>query len=63
MAGNRAMRAWTAMARELDVEILAPQHGAVFRGKEMVRRFYDWCDDLACGIDLIPAVYTAPSLG
>ena len=53
MAANRAMKAWAAMARTLDIEIIAPQHGALFRGKEQVNRFIDWCDGLACGVDLI----------
>ncbi len=62
MANNRALRAWTAMARKLDVEILAPQHGALFRGKSMVERFYAWCDELACGTDLLPDAYAIPPL-
>ncbi len=53
MATNRALRAWTKLARQLDVEVIAPQHGALFRGKEMVSRFLDWCDSLECGIDVM----------
>lgn len=53
MAGNKAMRLWAAMARELDVETIAPQHGAVFRGKALVARFVDWCEKLPCGLDLV----------
>jgi flavorubredoxin len=60
MAGNKAMHAWAEMARTLDIEIIAPQHGALFRGKEQVNRFIDWCDMLPCGIDLLPEVFTAP---
>ncbi len=53
MAGNRAMQAWAAMVRTLDIDIIAPQHGALFRGAEMVERFIAWCDGLQCGVDLI----------
>jgi flavorubredoxin len=60
MQSNRALRAWTKMARTLDVEIIAPQHGLLFRGKEMVRQFYDWCDGLACGIDVMEQCYQVP---
>jgi len=60
MQSNRALRAWTKMARSLDVEIIAPQHGQLFRGKEMVHRFYDWCDTLECGIDVMEGIYKVP---
>ena len=53
MAGNKALRAWVAMVRQLDIETIAPQHGAVFRGKPMVARFLDWCDGLEVGLDLL----------
>ncbi|MCE9572453.1 MAG: MBL fold metallo-hydrolase [Deltaproteobacteria bacterium] len=53
MAGNKALRFWVAMVRQLDVETIAPQHGAVFRGKAMVARFLDWCETLEVGLDLL----------
>ncbi|MFO0565354.1 MAG: MBL fold metallo-hydrolase [Polyangiaceae bacterium] len=61
MASNKAMRAWAAMVRTLDIEIIAPQHGALFRGKEQVARFIDWCDGLECGVDLIEPAYKLPA--
>ncbi|CAM2064091.1 FprA family A-type flavoprotein [Sulfidibacter corallicola] len=57
MACNKAMRAWARMARRLDIEIIAPQHGAAFRGKEMVHRFIEWCESLDCGIDLLNVLF------
>lgn len=60
MSSNRAMQAWAAMARTLDIEVIAPQHGAFFKGKEMVGRFIDWCDQLNCGIDLMEHAYQLP---
>ena len=54
MASSHFMRSWAAMARTLDIEIIAPQHGALMRGKEMVARFIDWVDTLPCGADVLP---------
>ncbi|MGB0128651.1 MAG: MBL fold metallo-hydrolase [Rhodocyclaceae bacterium] len=61
MTSNRVMKAWAEMVRQLDVEIIAPQHGAFFRGKAMVQRFVDWCADLQCGVDLILPLYKIPA--
>jgi flavorubredoxin len=63
MAGNRALRAWVRMARTLDVEIIAPQHGALFRGKAMIERFYAWLEQLECGVDLLPEAFAVPGAG
>jgi flavorubredoxin len=60
MASSRALRAWAAMVRTLDIETVAPQHGAMFRGPELVGRFIEWCESLDCGVDLIPERYTVP---
>lgn len=53
MAGNKACRAWARRVRKLDPEMLVPQHGQAFVGKQMVSRFLDWFERLECGIDLI----------
>lgn len=60
MSGNRAMRAWAKIVRGLDIEIIAPQHGALFRGKPMVERFVSWCENLECGVDLVDELYAQP---
>jgi len=59
MPGNRALKLWANMVRELDIEILAPQHGALFRG-ELVGRFIDWISELECGVDLMGDSYRLP---
>jgi len=61
MASGRALKAWVEMVRPLEPEILAPQHGAFFRGREMVNRFLDWCADLRCGVDLLPPAFRLPT--
>ncbi|MFO1219465.1 MAG: MBL fold metallo-hydrolase [Burkholderiaceae bacterium] len=61
MASNSVMRAWAAMVRTLDIDIIAPQHGAYFKGKEMVDRFIRWCSGLQCGVDLILPTFRIPA--
>jgi len=61
MTSNSVMRAWANMVRTLDIEIIAPQHGAFFAGKELVHQFIDWCADLRCGIDLIIPQFKLPA--
>jgi flavorubredoxin len=52
MASKIAARLWCARIRTLDVEILVPQHGKLFRG-EQVGQFLDWFETLDCGVDLM----------
>lgn len=51
MASNAALREWVRKVRQLDITTIAPQHGAFIRGREMVRQFVDWCENLECGVD------------
>ena len=60
MTSNVAMKAWANMVRSLDIEMIAPQHGAYFEGKAMVNRFIDWCDQLQCGLDINMDIYKVP---
>jgi flavorubredoxin len=52
MTSGKACRLWANMVRGLDVEMIVPQHGKYFKGREMVKRLVDWIADLECGIDL-----------
>ena len=61
MGSNKVMKAWADMVRGLDIEIIAPQHGAYFQGKDMVGRFIDWCANLQCGVDLICRKFKIPT--
>lgn len=64
MSGTRAMKIWADMARQLDIEIIAPQHGAMFRGKALVQQFIDWADGFECGVDLLqPTSLPTKALG
>jgi len=60
MTSNKAMRAWADMVADLDIDIIAPQHGAAFKGKAMVDRFINWCRELQCGIDIMAGIYKLP---
>ncbi|MBK6922301.1 MAG: FprA family A-type flavoprotein [Deltaproteobacteria bacterium] len=60
MGSNSMMRAWGRMVRSLDIELIAPQHGALFRGREMVERFIGWCEGLECGIDVMASKLAVP---
>ena len=58
---NKILKAWVKMVRELDIETVAPQHGAIMRGKDIVNKFFDWLEDLSCGIDIMEDVYKIPT--
>ena len=49
MPSNRAKLDWINRVRKLDIEIMAPQHGRMFRGDD-VKRFLDWFEDLDVGV-------------
>ena len=48
MPSNRAKNDWIRRVRALDIDLLCPQHGAVFRGAD-VPRFLDWFEALEVG--------------
>lgn len=52
MVSNKILRMWARMARGLDVRMLVPQHGAPIVGRQAIAEFYDWIENLRCGIDL-----------
>jgi len=53
MCSSRVCRLWANMVRQLDVEMIAPQHGKPFIGKPMIEKFLNWIEHLECGIDLL----------
>lgn len=60
MASQKAGKAWASCVRQLDIDIIAPQHGPFFRGKEMVQQFIAWVENTPCGVDLLPETYPIP---
>jgi len=61
LSANRACRLWADMVRELDIEMIVPQHGTkFFKGRTMVHNFIDWIANLECGADILPDIlYTS----
>ncbi len=51
MVSNKVMRLWVRMARQLDIAMLVPQHGAPLTGPA-IAQFFEWAESLSCGIDL-----------
>lgn len=62
IASQRALQWWAEMIAPLEIDIIAPQHGAMIVGPENVRRFVDWVTGLACGLDLLQGRYQLPAL-
>jgi flavorubredoxin len=53
MNSNKVCRLWANMVRQLDIDMIVPQHGRAFVGRRAVNEFIDWIEGLQCGIDLI----------
>ena len=49
MGSSEAKRRWCERVSQMDIDMLCPQHGAIFRGAD-VQRFISWFDDLQVGI-------------
>jgi flavorubredoxin len=52
MNSNKACRYWANMVRELEIEMIVPQHGRCFAGRA-VNELIDWVSTLECGLDLM----------
>lgn len=52
MCSNKAIRCWLDTIADLDIEMIAPQHGPIYRGAA-VPAFLAWLRELQCGIDLM----------
>lgn len=48
MPSNRAKNDWIKRVRALEIEMMLPQHGRIFRGDD-VKRFLDWFERLDVG--------------
>ncbi len=52
MCSNQILRYWIEMVRDMDIEMIVPQHGSPFVGKESIEQFLDWLWDFPCGVDV-----------
>ncbi len=51
MGSSSAAKSWVAMVRQLDVEMIVPQHGAHIVGKPLVEAFYSWVEEEKTALD------------
>lgn len=49
MPSNEAKNEWVSRVRDLDIDMIAPQHGRIFQG-DNVKRFLDWFEQLEVGV-------------
>lgn len=52
MVNNKVCGLWANMVRQLDLDMMVPQHGKPFQG-ETINQFLDWISRLSCGTDLV----------
>jgi flavorubredoxin len=60
LPSNKALKMWVNMVKNLEIEIIAPQHGAIFPNPTMVEKFIQWLDSLECGLDLMGEQFEVP---
>ena len=62
MGSNTAAKYWVSMVRQLDVEMIVPQHGAHIVGKPLVAEFYKWVEDEKTAVDdFAESLYQLPA--
>jgi flavorubredoxin len=50
MVSNKILKLWARMVKDLPIEMIVPQHGALLKGAA-VGEFIAWVQTLDCGID------------
>jgi len=56
MQSNIVCRKWVEQVRKRNVNMIAPQHGKIFKG-ENVNKFLNWLYSLQCGLDILDDIY------
>lgn len=56
MASNIFTSRWVKRVKKSDLNVIAPQHGAIFKDSH-VDEFLTWFESLKCGSDLIDEIY------
>ena len=49
------------MVRQLDIERIVPQHGAIFPDRRTSEQFIDWVEHLPGAAELMRDVYRVPA--
>ncbi|MBU1238190.1 MBL fold metallo-hydrolase [Myxococcota bacterium] len=60
LPSSKPVQMFLNTVKDLDIEMVAPQHGAIFRGKETVHSFFNWLSTLKCGYELMGEAYNLP---
>ena len=60
MVNNKVCQLWANMIRDMDVDLMVPQHGRPFKGEDMIGQFLDWISALPCGTDLLDQSFYQP---
>ena len=60
MPSATANRNWARMVRQLDIERIVPQHGAIFPDRQTSAQFIDWVDQLPGAAALMKDVFRVP---
>jgi flavorubredoxin len=48
---SKAFTAWRNRIENLDIAVIAPQHGAIFPSRDMAQRFIEWTGTIRCYFD------------
>jgi len=57
LASNIVVKKYIEKISRLDIERIAPQHGAMIYKKEHIQRFFNWLSNLRCGVDIADEFY------
>ena len=60
MPSSRANQYWAKMVRNLEIDRIVPQHGAIFPDPESSRRFIDWVEQLPGAVEVMQETYKVP---
>ena len=58
---GEALKAWADMVKKLDINMIVPQHGAIFNTPELSKQFIEWVEGLSCGLDIMRDIYKIPN--
>ncbi len=57
LANNIAVKAYLNKISRFDIQMIAPQHGAIFPDQDTSKKFINWLSGLKCGSDIINQIY------
>lgn len=60
MASAKINQSWAQMVRQLDIERIVPQHGAIFPDRRTANRLIDWVADQPGASDLVAPLFRIP---